>query len=141
VTIHYPKFFAASTTESKNLTLSATRGAPTSPQSVLFFSVVSTPATNDPAEVTRILREGWSAQLHDFKVASNAPGACFGQHNGVEVHATYTNSASDHARLWSCNFLTGGHAYAFGYMVPESHVVSDELLLKKIVAATEIPGG
>jgi hypothetical protein len=136
LTLHYPKFYAATAAGEHSAALSPTSGAPVEIDSELYFTANMTPISNEVSEYARVIIDKLAENKPDYVEVYRRNAKCFRNMPGIEHLATFRSEAR-RMRRWSCTFLANGHGYSFGYFVAET-ATSDTPLLEKILQATEI---
>lgn len=137
LTLHYPKDFAANAAGEHSAALAPTALGSLHKESEVYFTANLTPVSNEVSEYARVILDTLARGKTDYLEISRVKKPCFGDFEGIEHVATFSDRGHS-VRRWSCTFLAGGHGYSFGFFVAVPEGEEDEPLLRRIIAATEI---
>lgn len=138
LTLHYPSDFVANTAGEHSASLAPIAKGALHPESEVYFTANIAPISNQVTEYTRVILDTLARGKTDYVEVVRARTPCFKGLDGIEHVATYTDRGHT-IRRWSCTFLANGHGYSFGYFVAVPAGEGDQPLLRRIIAATELP--
>ncbi len=137
LTLHYPKDMVANAAGEHSAALAPTPLGALHKESEVYFTANMTPVSNEVTEYARVILDTLARGKTEYREVSRTRRICFRDVEGIEHVATFTDRGST-IRRWSCTFLAGGHGYSFGFFVAVPDGEADEVILQKIIGATEV---